>query len=60
MLTPKLEKCTERVALLVTPSQKKFLRDNVGDRRGINTFLRWLLDNHIEKMRKEKGGDNER
>lgn len=53
------EKHTERVALLVTPSQKKFLQDNVGD-RGINTFLRWLLDNHIEKMRKEKGGDNER
>ena len=53
------EKQTERVALLVTPSQKKFLQDNVGD-RGINTFLRWLLDNHIEKMRKEKGGDNER
>ena len=54
------EKHTERVALLVTPSQKKFLRDNVGDNRGINAFLRWLLDNHIEKMRKEKGGDNER
>ena len=53
------EKHTERVALLVTPSQKKFLRDNVGDNRGINAFLRWLLDNHIEKMRKEKGGDNE-
>jgi hypothetical protein len=58
-MAPNFEKHTERVALLVTPSQKKFLQDNVGD-RGINTFLRWLLDNHIEKMRKEKGGDNER
>ena len=51
------EKHTERVALLVTPSQKKFLRDNVGD-RGINTLLRWLLDNHIEKMRKEIKNEN--
>jgi len=54
MLTPKLEKHTERVALLVTPSQMEFLRTNI-EAGGINAFLRWLLDNHIHQVEKQNG-----
>ena len=54
MLTPKLEKCTERVALLVTPSQMEFLRANI-EPGGINAFLRWLLDSHISQVEKQNG-----
>lgn len=57
MLTPKLEKCTERVALLVTPSQMEFLRTNI-EPGGINAFLRWLLDNHIAQVEKQNKGSD--
>jgi len=53
-MTPNFEKHTERVALLVTPSQMEFLRTNI-EPGGINAFLRWLLDNHINQVEKQNG-----
>lgn len=52
------EKIDQRVGFFVTRRQREFLDKHTG-KRGMGELLRWLLDNHIEKMRKGKGGDNE-